>query len=368
MKLNTKTLAAVVGLSCAIAAPWAASSSGRHVEIMGGGGYHVWDADREIDDAGFYGAGLGFAFNRTWTVEGWWTDADSVDLETGPAEVDATEYRLDALYHLTEGGGWRPYIVGGVGDLTYDYEGVGNQSETRLNLGVGVKRMMGSHFNIRGDIRAFNSLDEEKTDFGAQLVLSWLIGDVSGPVPLDSDGDGVPDEVDACPNTPAGAPVDATGCPLDSDGDGVFDYMDQCPGTDSRLKVDEVGCPMKLAETVSMEVDIEFDNDSSIVKPEYRDEIKKVADFMSQYEGVEVEVQGHTDSVGAAEYNQGLSERRALSVAKALESFGVSRDRINGRGYGESLPIADNSTAEGRAQNRRVIAEIKARIETMEKR
>lgn len=370
MKLTTKKLAAAIGLGCAIAAPWALAEDGRHLEIMGGGGYSVWDTDRNLDDAGFYGAGLGFALNRTWTLEGWWTQTEDLDFDDGSSfGGDAEEYRLDMLYHLTEGGGWRPYIVAGVGDNSFDFDsGADDIDETRLNLGIGVKRMIGQHVNIRGDIRAFNSLDEEMTDMAAQVAVSFLIGDVSGPTPPDSDGDGVPDESDACPDTPPGAPVDSTGCPLDSDGDGVPDYKDQCPGTDSRLKVDDVGCPMKLEEAVSLEVDIEFALDSDVVRPEYNDEIKKVADFMQQYEGVEVEVQGHTDSTGAESYNQNLSEKRAASVAAQLQQHGISADRINSKGYGETMPIADNGTKEGRAQNRRVMAEIKASVEKMEER
>ncbi len=370
MNTPIRTLAAAIGFSCLACSPVFAEG-GRHLEIIGGGGYNVWDTDRNLDDSEFYGGGLGFALNRRWTLEAWFTDGDTEWDRSGPSpDIDTEEYRLDALYHLTEQGGWRPYIVAGVGDMNFENDSTGREvDETRINLGLGVKRMLGRHFNIRADLRAFNSLDEEQTDLGAQMAISWLIGDTSDPTPMDSDGDGVPDEADACPNTPPGAPVDATGCPLDSDGDGVFDYMDQCPGTDPRLKVDSVGCPMKLTETVSLEVDVEFELNSDVVRPQYYDEIRKVADFMQQYEGVIVEVQGHTDSSGAAAYNQQLSERRAASVAKILvEQHGIESSRVHSVGYGETMPEFDNSTSEGRAANRRVIAEIKAKIETMEER
>lgn len=370
MELKTKKLAAAIGLSCAIAAPWATAENDSHFEILGGGGYTIWDEDREIDDTGMYGVGLGYAINRTWTVEAWWSKAEDLGIDGNvPYGADAIEYRLDALYHLTETGDWRPYVVAGVGDHTFDLDrGYKDVDETRVNLGLGVKRMLGDNFSVRGDIRAFNSLDEEQTDIAAQVAISYLIGHNSTPKVVDSDGDGVPDDADACPNTPPGAPVDSTGCPLDSDGDGVPDYKDQCPGTSARLKVDEVGCPVKLEKNVSMTVGIEFDFDSAVVKPEYNGEIQKVADFLHQYEGVKVEVQGHTDSKGTDAYNQKLSEERAASVGAVLQQNGISADRIRTKGYGESMPIADNNTSEGRAQNRRVVAEVEANVEKLEER
>ena len=373
MKLTIKKLAAAIGLSCAIAAPMAMAGNDRHFEILGGAGYTLWDNDRDLDDSFQYGVGLGYALNSRLTLEAWWTKSEDVGVDgNAPYGVDAIEYRLDALYHLTDSGDWRPYVVAGVGDNTFDLDrGYDDVDETRVNLGLGVKRMLGNNFSVRGDIRAFNSLDEEQTDLAAQIAVAYLIG-ASGtpaaPKVQDSDGDGVPDDADACPNTPAGAPVDANGCPLDSDGDGVPDYKDQCPGTSPRLKVDDVGCPVKLEKNVSMTVGIEFDFDSSVVKPQYNNEIQKVSDFMHQYEGVKVEVQGHTDSKGTDAYNQKLSEERAASVGAILQQQGISADRIRTKGYGESTPIADNSTEDGRAQNRRVVAEVEANVEKLEER
>ena len=78
--------------------------------------------------------------------------------------------------------------------------------------------------------------------------------------PLDSDGDGVPDYLDKCPNTPAGVQVDATGCPLDSDGDGVPDYLDKCPNTPAGVQVDSVGCPIQKPDTVVVTKPVEIES------------------------------------------------------------------------------------------------------------
>ncbi|NPA52553.1 MAG: OmpA family protein [Aquificae bacterium] len=168
--------------------------------------------------------------------------------------------------------------------------------------------------------------------------------------PLDSDKDGVPDYKDKCPNTPAGAVVDNEGCPLDSDKDGVPDYKDECPNTPEGAQVDEKGC------LVQVRLEIYFDLDSAEVKPEYYSEIEKLAIYLKANPDVKIEIQGHTDSLGPAEYNLKLSQARAEAVKRILvEEFGIDPDRIIAKGYGESQPIASNETEEGRAKNRRVV-------------
>lgn len=137
----------------------------------------------------------------------------------------------------------------------------------------------------------------------------------------------------------------------DSDGDGVPDHRDKCPDTPKDLVVDEDGCP--IPKRISM--DIKFDFDKSEIKPEFHDELKKVADFMLDRKDVDVVVEGHTDAIGTEEYNKKLSQRRASSVKDYLvENFGISSSRITTEAYGESEPIAANDNPEGRQKNRRV--------------
>lgn len=116
------------------------------------------------------------------------------------------------------------------------------------------------------------------------------------------------------------------------------------------------------AEAVRVELDVKFDFDKAQVKPESYGDIKNLADFMSQYPQTTTVVEGHTDSVGSDAYNQTLSERRANAVRDVLvNQYGVGGDRVNAAGYGESRPVADNASADGRAVNRRVEAEVEAR-------
>ena len=170
--------------------------------------------------------------------------------------------------------------------------------------------------------------------------------------PGDADGDGVTDDKDRCPNTPAGAKVDANGCELDSDGDGVVDSKDACPGTPAGAKVDAQGCEIK-AKAISL-TGILFHTDSDELRSESIAVLNATANTLNANPGVNVEIAGHTDSQGDAAYNQGLSQRRADAVRSYLISQGVNGSRLSASGYGETQPVADNNTSEGRAQNRRV--------------
>ena len=175
--------------------------------------------------------------------------------------------------------------------------------------------------------------------------------------PLDSDGDGVPDTRDKCPDTPAGMKVNEDGCP-DSDGDGVYDNYDKCPGTPRGVPVDANGCPPAGIEAVGDEWVIRgnvlFDVNKWDLKPEGMAILDQAAAFLVKNSQWHVEIQGHTDSTGPADWNQTLSQRRAESAMKYLISRGVPVARLTAKGYGPSDPVASNDTREGRALNRRV--------------
>lgn len=117
-----------------------------------------------------------------------------------------------------------------------------------------------------------------------------------------------------------------------------------------------------LPEKVSIELEVLFDNDKAVIKPEYFNEVKAVADFMNKYSNTTAIIEGHTDSNASDSYNQKLSQRRADAVKDMLiRQFGIEANRVSAIGYGEAQPRATNATAEGRQQNRRVIAVIEER-------
>lgn len=182
----------------------------------------------------------------------------------------------------------------------------------------------------------------------------------AGGCPTDGDADGVFDGLDRCPDSEAGIPVDATGCSRDSDGDGVPDGIDQCANSPRGSIVDANGCPPRSAplfdeskRSLILE-GVFFETNSAVLTGTSLGVLDRVAASLADWPAIRVEVGGHTDSSGPTEHNANLSLRRAESVRAHLVARGVEGNRITVRGYGEALPIADNSTIEGRARNRRV--------------
>lgn len=167
---------------------------------------------------------------------------------------------------------------------------------------------------------------------------------------LDSDGDGVVDSKDQCPGTPAGTAVDAVGCSPDTDGDGVADYADQCPDTPAGAKVNEIGCHLPLVLR-----GVSFGHDSAVLTESSKAALAKIAQAHKAYHAnVTLLVSGHTNSLGSDAYNMKLSEARAKAVRDYMISQGSPADKLIAKGFGETMPVADNNTESGRETNRRV--------------
>jgi outer membrane protein OmpA-like peptidoglycan-associated protein len=115
-------------------------------------------------------------------------------------------------------------------------------------------------------------------------------------------------------------------------------------------KVERIGEGIQI----TMESGILFEVDSYALRPDAKEELESMANVLKNYPDTKIKVDGHTDSTGSDSYNQTLSERRANSVSGYLRSLGVTANRITEAGFGESLPVADNNTVEGRKLNRRV--------------
>lgn len=139
-------------------------------------------------------------------------------------------------------------------------------------------------------------------------------------------------------------------------GGAVGHYMDR---QEAKLRAELEGTGVSVTRigdniTLNMPGNVTFATDSSDLRPEFFDVLTSVSKVLKEYDKTVVEVAGHTDSTGSDEYNQGLSERRAQSVAQYLGSQGILRQRLITIGLGESMPVADNSLASGRQANRRV--------------
>jgi OOP family OmpA-OmpF porin len=146
------------------------------------------------------------------------------------------------------------------------------------------------------------------------------------------------------------ATPDVAAAPSDLDGDGVIDARDACPGTPRGALVDARGC---------WEVKgLLFAHDSAAIDANGEKALDEVANVLRKNPNLHVQIDGHTDAVGTDDYNRGLSERRAEAARKYLASTGIDESRLKAKGFGESKPASDNSTAEGRATNRRTEIEV----------
>ena len=270
---------------------------------------------------------------------------------------------------------FRPYVLVGAGQSKIEvenqetYDGISGSSvgevpagtmvdstkDTIGNLGLGAMYRVNDALSLRGEARAIHNFDNNWWEGMALAGLEVVLGGHLGPQVV------VPPAVEPVPVVEP-APVILVEEDVDSDGDGVIDSLDQCPNTPMNLVVDERGCPIQgeEIEELQMELRVFFDNDKTNIKDQYKPEIAKVAEKMREYPNATASVEGHASKTGpSAAYNQRLSEARAVAVKNMLTNeFGVAPNRLSTVGYGYSRPIADNDTEEGRAMNRRVYAVI----------
>jgi len=172
--------------------------------------------------------------------------------------------------------------------------------------------------------------------------------------PVDSDFDGVADFQDRCPFSPVGAIVDSVGCQLDGDADGVPDGMDDCPNTLPGVQVDKFGCIDLEMFSKPMVLNIDYAPGSFEVDPHNRERLKRLAGLLNFVADIKMDINGYTDDVGTETANRELSQKRADRVKGLLTAMGVGAERIKTYGRGETNFVASNQTSEGRARNRRI--------------
>jgi outer membrane protein OmpA-like peptidoglycan-associated protein len=202
------------------------------------------------------------------------------------------------------------------------------------------------------------------TDGDGVPDVSDLCPEVPGPAsnqgcPLsgDRDHDGITDDIDRCPD--AAGPKERFGCPLpDRDHDGVADVDDRCP--DEPGPKENFGCPRKQTlivvrkDHIELKQQIHFSPNRDRILKDSFPVLRQVARALKDAPGVMIRIEGHTDNVGSRDHNRKLSQRRADAVKEFLVRQGVLRARMVAEGFGQTRPIAPNTNRAGRAANRRV--------------
>lgn len=355
--------------------------------LSGGFQYTFDDSARQSGAGRGLFLGGGYALNPFWGLE--FSAFGDRFPESGSLGQRWSDYgaKLDTQFFYSRKPEFSPYVGIGLGVMRSKLRDSGDSStDPFIDFGVGFLHyfsgLANGRLGLRGDLR-YRWLDVGDTGNGGhlgepvfRLGLVYALGGSRKPAKrfVDSDGDGVPDDVDRCPGTAKGVQVDASGCPLDSDGDGVPDSQDQCPGTAPGTAVDARGCPAKFgsgrfkisgsgAELRFEDVHFGFNHDelSDYAKAMLDDAAQVINERALQFPALKVDIAGHTDAVGSEGYNQALSERRAAQIKQYLIKKGVDSGRINLYSYGESKPVSSNDTEDGRAQNRR--AETRTREE-----
>ncbi len=350
-------------------------------------GAAVPDSNRKADTAVWGGVGVGVWVNPNLAVDFEYTtnNYDFKDnswrvlqsFDGGDKQWEHVGLGVSARWFFgDQGSQWRPYVMAGLGALRHTaYSGVLTNGPGLNNsgwdpfatIGGGVQYNMSDRVAVRGEIAARYDHDNNSMNNVADS-LGYVV-----PKRRNGFTDGIVSVglVYSFGSAPAAAPVEQPVAPpppadcsqLDDDHDGVNNCDDRCPDTAAGVVVGPDGCPQEVVIDLRG-VNFKFDrpkkgehNIEPTLQVPTSDSIAildQAIDALNRYPAIKVTLQGHTDSVGSDQYNQGLSERRAQIVADYLTSHGIDSGRIVGvEGFGESQPIDTNATKEGRARNRR---------------
>lgn len=348
-----------VAMACALAVPVAVSAAdnvGHWYLNPQIGGISV-DNDRPVQDKDWlYGLGVGKHVNDVLSVE---LNLNGAQIGGGPARGDLSLYgaSLDLLGVANREGNVSPYISVGAGTVQNERSPGSNATDFMAQAGVGMFVNLwesadgSSTFALRPDLKA--RWDEA----GSAGTLRDYIGTLGFQFSFGAPAKRAEPAPTPPPPAPAAAPPPPPPppAPVDTDGDGVTDNLDRCPGTPRGVAVDAYGCPRQGSITLE---GVSFEHNSAQLTTASREVLDGIAADLKKYPRLRIELQGHTDSSGSDQYNLNLSQQRAESVYAHLLRAGVPVQQLTAKGYGELEPIADNTTAEGRAANRRVVMRV----------
>jgi OOP family OmpA-OmpF porin len=389
--------------------------------------YYSPDSDKPeplgyLDDGKTLGGELGFRFDPKWAIR-FELSRIFLDME-GPNRPgfgdDGVMLGADAMYFLEDDAA---YFFGGLREQSIE------DTYRMMSYGVGKHWEVSDNVRVITELAGYRDFGQGYNEYSAKLGLAYIFGTTeSAPVRKDTDNDGVYDAVDRCPNSPAGTQVDATGCSVDMDNDGVLNTADQCPNTPSGAKVSANGCEIKDADNdgvldindkcpntaagvkvnnkgcaidldkdadgvldskdkcldtpitdkvdadgcsvlvekeVSIALDVLFANNSSLIENPDSKKFEEFVAFMNRYGNTIAIIEGHTSSVGSAEYNQFLSQKRADAVKQMfITKYGLDGSRLKAQGFGETQLKDPANTKEAHKANRRIEIKVATKVKT----
>ena len=326
--MNKKLLCAALLAGLGVAHAASAQEFDDRWYMTGSAGFNLQDSARTTNDAAALGLGLGKFISPNWSVDG----ELNYQLPNFNANQDQnwSQYgiSLDLRRHfLSEGRGWNPYVLAGLGYQRSEEEfdafpspnspGRREDGNFAAKVGVGLQTTLEKRVGVRAELAYRADFDDTSVAAPNESWFGDVLASVGVVIPL-----GPAPVAAVAPPPPAPAPTPAP------------------PPAPAPITIDLNG--------------VNFDFDKSTLRPDALAILGEATEILKRYPDLRVEVAGHTDSVGTAAYNQGLSERRAKAVYDYLTSNGIDSSRLAGPvGYGLTRPIDTNETKEGRARNRR---------------
>lgn len=282
-------------------------------------GYMWHDSTTDLDNSTIFGVGAEFQFTNQFGVELQYIKDNDAKMGGGGPNVDSDRFAIDGIYYTPRLSIFQPYLKLGVDHVSYDVP-AGKPEGTEAVAGFGTRMLFNENWSARLEAKALHELDDSLTHGLVTFGISYAFNPPPKPV--------------------AAAPVVVPPPPPPA--------------------------PVPVIKTEEMKLNILFATNKADITEQYAPEVERAANFLKKYPDETATIEGHTDSSGSDALNQKLSQRRADAVKNMLvDRYGIDASRVTAVGYGESRPVADNATKEGRAENRRVIAVMKGTKQEM---
>jgi len=310
-------------------------------------GYNFSEGNIQLKDDGFFTGGVEVQVNSSDSklspeVSLFYTH--NADYTNTSVQSDIARAAINGVYTFDPLNKIIPFVKLGAGYEAVKNDTASNRDGLFADAGAGIKVPFSDSFAFKAEAIYLAKIARTQNEYSDNNLIT-LVGltysfgamkqkaapvaaaavAAAAVVESDSDGDGVYDKLDKCPNTPAGSTVGADGCPInmDDDNDGVLNSNDLCPNTPAGQKVMKSGCPAII------NLHINFERDSAKILPSADTKLDKYAAFLTKNRNYAAKIVGYTDSRASAAYNKKLSQRRAEAVVAALIQRGVKPEQLS---------------------------------------